>query len=787
MRVVSRSSAPISLAESRGAATSAEGRSGPPTLDRHLLDYVRILVKRRWAAVATLAVIVTLAVVHLQTATPIYEATVQLLIEHDTENFSLQSGVTQDRETTDFYNTQYTILQSRSLASRTLAAMNAWTHPELAQGTLEQTSIFSGVFRAATRLVQRLRGEKNEAAPAAAAPPPSAGTQETPAQTRAIDALLARLTISPVKTSRLVDVKVRAGDPKFAAGAANALAKAYIDQNLEIRISASKETTDWLTEQLSAQRERINTSEQALQKYRENNDAVSLEDRQNIVAQKLSDLNAMVTKAKGDRIAREAVYNQVLAIQKQEASLDTLPAILSNSYLQQLKADISRLQGDLSKRSQELGDRNPVIVELRTSIAAAEAKFRQELAKQVEAMGVEVDAARTLEHSLTQALEAQKTEVMDMNRTGITYSALEREVTTNRQIFDSLLARTREKGISGELKASDVRVIDPAQVPQSPVWPKRNRTLLYSVFFGLLLGVAFAFVFEYVDDRIKTPDEIKAYLSLPFLGMIPAVTEKDGTRPLLHDRETYTPLFSEAFRSVRTNVVFTAENRARSIVVTSTGPGEGKTLVAANLAIGLAMTGRTVAFVDVDMRRPQVHEMFGMEKEPGLSDLLIGKAKGWEVLRKSPVQGLHVMPSGASVGNPAELLSSPRFERMLGSLLKRFDWVILDSPPVAAVTDASIVANRAAAVLFVVGAQTTTRAAALNALEQLETADATFLGAVLNRVHLRRDAYYYSPYYKRAYEKYYMPAAQADEVDVFDHDESAVDVDVPPVEKVQRG
>jgi succinoglycan biosynthesis transport protein ExoP len=764
----------VSLAEARGAVTAPGAATAPTSLDKHLTDYLRVLVRRRWTAVTTLGVFLLLAWLHLQAAVPIYETTVQILIEHENkEQFSLQQGVAADRETTDYYNTQYTILRSRSLTARTIDAMNAWKHPELTKVGLQPSGMLTGATTWATNLVKRLRGVKPPAptTPAAgsAAPASALTSLETSAQSAAINVFVSRVAIKPVKGSRLVDVTVQAADPKFAAAAANALAKTYIEQNLELRMASSKETSDWLTEQLSAQRDRILTSENALQRYRENHDAISLVDRQNIVAQRLADLNGMVTKAKGDRISREALYNQMRAIQKREVPLDTLPSILSNSYLQQLKGELARLQAEYVQRSRDLGDQNPVMITLKGSIQDADAKLQRELGKQIEATQNEYEAARSLEASLTQALEAQKGEVTAMNRTGIDYSSLEREVVTNRQIFESLLARTREKGIAGELKSSDVRVIDAAQVPESPIWPNRGETAMYAAFFGSLIGIALAFFSEYVDDRIKTPDEIKIYLGLPFLGIVPIITKKEAaeTRPLLHKRETVSPMWSEAFRALRTNVIFTGEDRARSIVVTSTGPGEGKTAVSTNLAIGLAMTGRQVLLLDVDMRCPQVHQVFDLEQQPGLSDLLTGAVKVREALRQTSVPSLWVMPCGGKTGNPAELLSSPRFAKLLELLAQKFEWVIIDSPPVAAVTDACIVANRASAVLFVVGAGLTRRGAALNAIEQLETANATFLGAVLNRVHLRRDAYYYSAYYRPSYEKYYTDTSAAPASDQF--------------------
>jgi len=729
----------------------------PPTLDKHLLDYVRVLVKRRWTAVIALGITVAAAGVYLYAAVPVYEATAQILIEHENANtFSLKDSVEQDRDTTDYYHTQYTILQSRSLAKRAIDTLDAWNHPEFTDraGSAgpEATGAVEGVMNGLSKLFASLRGKKSPKTDVAVKTPTGmSGLTETPAQLAVIDAFLSRLTISPVLTSRLVDVKFRATDPKFAASAANALSHAYIDQDLEVRLSASKETSDWLTQQLGEQKHRIDVSEAALQRYRESHNAVSLEDQEKSTDQKMTDLTGMVTKAKADRIARESLYNQVRAIQAGGASLDTLPQVLSNTYLQQLKGDLSRLQAQYSQLSLTLGDINPQMIALKASIDDAQAKLQRELAKQVDAMKNDFEAAQALETSLMNALTTQEHESTQLNRTGVDYAVLERDVTTNRQIFETLLARTRETSIAGELKASDVRIIDAAQPPPAPIWPRRTDTLFQATVFGALLGIGLAFFFEYMDDRLKTPDEVKAYLGLPFLGIVPIGNHKERD-----DR-----MFAEAFRQLRTNIIFTAEQRAHTLVITSTGPGEGKTVVSTNLAKGLAMTGRKVVIIDVDMRRPRVHEVFGVAREPGLSELLAGTVDVTQAIRQMPIPDLFVMPAGGPTETPTELLSSPQFAQLLQSLTEKFGWVVLDAPPVNVVADACIVANRSAAVLFVASAQQTKRSAALNALEQLDLAGATFLGAVLNKVPLRRDSFYYSSYYRPAYEKYYAKQTPA--------------------------
>jgi capsular exopolysaccharide synthesis family protein len=277
---------------------------------------------------------------------------------------------------------------------------------------------------------------------------------------------------------------------------------------------------------------------------------------------------------------------------------------------------------------------------------------------------------------------------------------------------------------------------------------------------GLVLACALAFGVEYFDSRIKVPEEIKTHLQLPFLGMIPTFAGPDhnGEAPLLHPDSP--PAFSEAIRAVRTAVLFsTADEGARAVVVTSTGPHEGKTLVSSSLAITLAQAGQRTVVVDADMRRPRMHEALGRSQEPGLSNVLVAEASLADALRPTSVKNLTFLGAGHVPPNPVELLCSPKYLELVAELKRRFDWVIIDAPPVMPVTDAAVVANTAGGVLFVVGSEMTPRQNAIAAVEQLRGANAKFIGAVLNRVNVQRHSYYYSPYYRKEYGKYYQRSA----------------------------
>jgi succinoglycan biosynthesis transport protein ExoP len=709
---------------------------------RHLVDYFRIIYKRRVVVLATFAIVLGATALYTFTATPLFDARVQLLIENEEANVvNFEQVVEENRQTVDYYQTQYRILQSRVLARRTLDAEKLWDHPLIAP----TESGFAG------RLWNSVKSFARRSAP----PPAPSGAAETAMESRVIDGYLSHLRVTPVRNSRLVDVFFSTPDPQFSARVANAHARAYIEQNLEFKFLASKEAADWLADRMGEQRKQVEASEQALQRYREQTGAMALEDRQNIVVQRLADLNAAVTKARTERIEKEAVYNQIREIQADRSAIDTFPAILNNGFIQQLKVELNQLHRQRGEMSEKLGARHPDMVKVESAIETTETRIAAEVQKVIRALHNDYQAAYTNERTLAAALDQQRAEAQELNRASIQYGALQRDAQSNRELFQGLMQRTRETGISTDLKTNNIRVVDLAEPPRRQTSPARLSNMLLGLFGGLFMALGIAFFLEYVDGRIKSPQEITEALGLPCLGMIPAVSPVQGKHdPLLTGAAPH--MFVEAAKAVRTNLLFSsADESSKTVVVTSTGPGEGKTVVAANLAIALAQAGQRVLVMDCDMRRPRLHELIPNKLEPGLSNIMVGDAKAADAVRKTTTQNLWVLPAGKHPPNPAELLGSRRFRDFVKGLKDHFDWIILDSPPVMAVTDAAVIAHLANGVVFVVGAEMTQRAAARRALDQLEAAKAHFFGVVLNRVDLDRHPYYYSSYYKKEYTRYY--------------------------------
>jgi capsular exopolysaccharide synthesis family protein len=587
--------------------------------------------------------------------------------------------------------------------------------------------------------------------------PTAASTTESEA--KVIDAFLSRLAVAPVGESRLVDVKFTATDPAFAAKVLNQLADQYIEQGRDLKNQASQDALDWLTKKLDEQKNLMLRSEKSAQSYRAKNDPIVADDKQNIVMQKLADLNSAVTRAKTARIAKESQFHQLEAVRDKVSTLDELPSVMANTFVQDLKKQLADLQRQKAEVAEKLGEKNPRMVSLNAAIASTESRLNAEIDKVIAAVRNDYQAALAEEKNLSAALETQKREALDLQAKAIDFGTYQRSASVDKEIFDTLTQRLREAGIAGNVKSSDIRIVDRAEIPTETKSQARGN-LLMSFLFGLVVSIGLTFFLEYLDSTVKSPDEIREHLRLSFLGMLPAfpVDQLKGNLPLV---TVGSPShFVEAFQTVRTNVLFSAtEEGPKTIMVTSTQPSEGKSIVSANLAASLGQVGLTVLIIDADMRRPSQHTSFGAKRGVGLSDVLSGTAKLEDAVSETGAPKVSLMTAGGRVEHPAALLESATFRAMLQRLEKHFDWVIVDSPPVLPVADAAIIAANVHGVLFVVGSEMTSRYAAMNALNQLEQAKAGFVGAVLNRVEVVRHSYYYANYYRRKYSQYYQEKA----------------------------
>ena len=582
---------------------------------------------------------------------------------------------------------------------------------------------------------------------------------ETHDQSQQINAFLASLDVNPVRDSRIVDVTYSSPVPTLSAEVANALAKAYIDQDLAFRHTSSRDASTWLWERLEDQRLEVEEAELAKQRYREANRTVSLDDHQNVVGQELADLNEAATRATTERITKEARYREMFAVQDNPDALGRFPEVVGNAFVQEHKLRLTDLQREESKLSEDLGDLHPDMISIRSAIREAETSLGAEIVKIVDAVRTEFEIARNLEQQLKVALNAQTGEALALDRAGIEYAVLERQAESARQVYESLLRRADETGITSELQTTAIRVVDAAEVPLQRSSPRRGRTVLFGLFFGLFAGAGLAFFFEYLDDRLKTPEEVRSVLGQPSLGMLPeSALGRSGGRGLRLEYGA-PENFAAAVRVVCTSVFFSsAAEGCRSVVITSAEPSEGKSVVACNLSIAMAQAGRKTLLVDADLIRSQQHEYWDQAVAPGLTDLLVGETEEALAIRQTSMDGLWLLSAGTQTPNSTALLASNRFESLMASLREQFDWIVFDTPPTLPVTDATICARSADQVAFVVDAAATSRRTAAAALERLAESGVSVAGVILNRVDLDGHPYYYSPYYRRKYHRYYQHA-----------------------------
>ena len=718
-----------------------------------LRDYLRVILKRRWTLITVFAVTVITVIIHTFTATPIYEATTRLIIDQENPNVvSIQEVMAVDASGTDYYQTQYKIIESRAVAREVIKRLHLAESEEFRPKP--KNDFLSSLKRSVgqtisfwTQSITSLFSGKE---------PPQETSEETLEDSTLVGAFVSRIKVEPIRNSRLVDVSFQAKDPGLAAKVANTLARSYIDKNLETKLRAAQDAVKWLNERIEEERKKVEKAEQSLLRYKEKHSIITdfSSDVEKVTAQKLAQINQQVVDAESRRVEAETRYQQAASLSHSPDALDSIPEVLNNDLIRQIKA----MEVDLYKRTSELskkyGEKHPQMVAIDSELKTLQKRKAMEVARVINSLRNEYRVAQARENSLKAGLETQKKESLDLNQKAIEYGVLQREAESAKQMYELLIKRFKETSLAEEMKTGNIRIIDRAEVPRRPVKPRKGLNILLAVLVGLVAGTGLAFFFEYLDNTIKLPDDIRRHLRVPYLGPVPAFATDGDSRgqgmekPELVTLRSPKSTASEAYRGIRTSILFSsAETQPQVILVSSAGPQEGKTVTCSNLAVTMAQSGNRVLLLDCDMRRPALHRVFGISREKGVSNLLVGSSELKDVLIPTSIPNLDAIPSGPVPPNPSELLGSGRMQRLLAALRKNYTHIMIDSPPATAVTDAVILAKLADAILLVVRAGDTPREIVKNGLTQFQSVNANVLGVILNGVDMGSDGYYYYQYY----------------------------------------
>jgi len=721
----------------------------PPTVlpweqmprEPHLLDYVNTLRKHQWLILTFLLTVVTVVTIASFKMKPIYQAAARVEVDRESSQnplpFNDANSYDDFVDADNYLETQTKILESETLAFQTIKSMNLARYPE-----------FGG-----------------------SATGPTLGQGAGAKRPAILGAFLGSLSVKRVPNSRLVEVRFEAQDPNLAAQIVNAHLQNYIEQNFRSKYDATTQASNWLSSELEELRIKVEKSEDARLAYERENQIWQIDEKQDITTQKLADLSKSVTEAQTALAEKEALYRMA-----QSGNVDALPAARDNVVIQELIKRKADADAQYSDALAQFGPNYPKVVRLQSAQKEASDSLESAQKTMVESIQEEYTTAQNRYSLLQAALDKQKAEANDLSEKLVQYHILEHDAEANKQLYDGLLQKLKEATISAGLRSSNIRVVDPALAPTTPSRPQKARNILMAILVGIVGGIGLAIFREYLDNTVKSPDDIETLTGLPSLAVVPALPGTlvahqkrlgwpqraplpqpgSGTRVELLSYLQPKSQISEAFRALRTSLLLSqADHPPQVILVTSALPREGKTTSAVNLAVTLAQLGDRTLLMDSDLRKPGIRRAMNLTtgKELGLSSFLAGVCTLEEAVLPHPtISNLSILTTGPVPPSPADLLSSHRMQEAVDEVRRRYKFVVIDSPPIMAATDAVIISALTDGVLLVVRSGDTPKEAFTRSRDLLSAVKSRLLGVVLNAVDSSAPDYYYSyRYYPYAY------------------------------------
>lgn len=770
---------------------AADGLEG----EVHLLDYWRAIRKRLWLVFGVAAAITALATIYVARKPDVYEASSRVQV--DLENNPMYAGKTAPMIVSPvndpaYFNTQLQILTSPGLLRRVVKTLDLEHNQAFLRPQSSQTR---STWKTITQMLGVSKPEKNDPGkqpnelPLTATVAPVSSSDDLVEAKRLapyVTALQIVLRVEPVRESRagyyketrLIDIDYQHGDPDLAAKISNAVAETFVRSNLEKKNEANTSTSEFLSKRVAELQGQIRAAEEKLVGYAKSNQILSLDASQNTVVERLAGLNKQLLEAENDRKLAEAEYNAAKAPGAASALAEAGAKEVndSESKLADLKQKRAQLLVDATEEAPEVKEVDQQIAEVQKHLNDTRARNTSTLLTN---LATKYRQSLSREEALSKSFNQQKGETVTQNEAAINYRILQQEIETNKGLLDNLLQRSKENDVVLAGRPNNISVVDYAIVPDLPVGPARMRSVILAFVLALALGVGLALFLEYLDDSVHSTDDVEKFLRLPALAVIPAMgagparrrflpsatalqkrNGSNGGNPELLLHVNGRSALAESYRQLRTSVLLSTAGRApRTLLVTSSLPGEGKTTTAVNTAISLAQTGASVVIIDADMRRPRLRSIFDLAEREGLSSILSSEMNQEGMLQtiaKDEASGLHVLTAGPIPPNPAELLGSDQMRKLIAVLSSEFTHVVIDSPPISSFTDGVLVASIVDGVLLVVHGGKSSRNVVRRSRQLLLDVGAKILGVVLNNVSVRsRDYYYY-------HQSYYNSETEAD-------------------------
>jgi len=719
-----------------------------PTQESSLREYMRVLIKRKWLVISCIVGIFAAVAIASLRETPVYEAAGQIAVNKADSNLIVFKDSV---PVVDYYDqsdldTEVRIIQSDLLGLQVIRQLNLDKRPEFG-GHPEQ--------KQANLVADPLLTDSNRAS-------------------ALLGTFHGNLHVTLIPNTRIIEIHYNSTDPQLAASVVNTLASTYVEQNFKTKFESTMQASDWLSKQLVDLQMKVETSQEKLVRYQKEHEILGNDEKQNITTEKLDEINKELTAAESDRMQKEAIYRQAQSNDPEviAASIVTAGPGAGSGLLDSLRSQQAALRIQIADLSTQLGPSYPKVAQLNNQLKEIDRQLQSETNKAVDHLRGQYLAALQRESLLHDSFEKQKQEANKLNESAIEYSLLKRDVESNRTLYEGLLEKLKEAGVTAGLRSNNFRILSAARVPTTPVEPNIPRNLSFALVLGVISGVGLAFLLENMDNTVRTPEQAQALSALPSLGMIPlgsktTVRGSSANRlALTSARETFETVtqarpqsqMAESYRALRTSLLLSNLGAPpRVIMVTSARPQEGKTTTSINTAIVLAQKGVRVLLVDADLRRPSVHKTLGMGPRSGLSNVLTGSATLQQAITVSPVlPNLFILPAGTPPPNPAELLASSHMRDLIAELREQYDHIVMDTPPTLSVTDAVVLSPRADATILVIRSGQTTKQALRRARDILMQVNAHVAGVLLNAVDLTSPDYYYYYEYQGKYTHYYQ-------------------------------